>query len=126
MQRKTNWLLELVTGVVLAGIAPIHAEDERPNIVLVFMDDMGWKDTGFMGSRYYETPNMDRLAAQGLVFTDAYVTAPSCTPSRAGLMAGQYTARTGVYKVNPSPVPSANPEDCSVLLNGKASGRGRR
>jgi arylsulfatase A-like enzyme len=72
---------------------------ERPNIVLFYIDDLGWKDTGYMGSDYYETPNIDKLAGNGLVFTDAYSNAPNCAPSRACLMSGQYTPRHGIYTV---------------------------
>jgi arylsulfatase A-like enzyme len=75
---------------------------KQPNIVLVFIDDMGWRDVGFMGSRYYETPNIDRLAGQGMVFTNAYANGPNCAPSRACLLSGQYTPRHGVYTVGTS------------------------
>lgn len=71
----------------------------KPNIVFFFIDDMGWTDVGFMGSDYHETPSIDRLAAEGLVFTDAYACAPNCAPSRACLMSGQYTPRHGIYTV---------------------------
>ncbi|MHC4542321.1 MAG: sulfatase-like hydrolase/transferase, partial [Planctomycetota bacterium] len=73
-----------------------------PNIVFIFIDDMGWRDVGFMGSRYYETPNIDKLAGQGMVFTNAYSTAPNCAPARASLLSGQYGPRHGVYTVNSS------------------------
>ena len=75
---------------------------DRPNIVFLFIDDMGWKDVGFMGSEYYETPHIDRLASQSMVFTDAYANAPNCAPSRACLMTGQYTPRHGIYTVGNS------------------------
>jgi arylsulfatase A-like enzyme len=71
----------------------------KPNFVFIFIDDMGWKDVGFMGSKYYETPNIDKLASQGMVFTDAYANAPNCAPTRACLMSGQYGPRHGVYTV---------------------------
>jgi len=71
----------------------------RPNIVFIFIDDMGWRDVGFMGSRYYETPNIDRLAGQGMVFTNAYSNGPNCAPARACLLSGQYGPRHGVYTV---------------------------
>ena len=61
---------------------------------------MGWKDLGVMGSEYYETPNIDRLASQGMLFTNAYANAPNCAPSRASLLSGQYTPRHGIYTVN--------------------------
>ena len=71
----------------------------RPNIVFIFIDDMGWRDVGFMGSEYYETPNIDKLAANGMVFTNAYSNAPNCAPARACLLSGQYGPRHGVYTV---------------------------
>ena len=73
--------------------------DTPPNIVLIYVDDLGWRDLGVQGSRYYETPNVDLLAAQGMRFTDAYANAPNCAPSRAALLSGQYAPRTGVYTV---------------------------
>ena len=72
------------------------------NIVLIVADDLGWKDTGFMGSAYYETPNLDRLASEGMHFTNAYAAAANCAPSRACLMSGQNTPRHGVYTVGSS------------------------
>ena len=69
------------------------------NIVLIYVDDLGWRDLGVQGSTYYETPNIDRLAAEGMRFTNAYANAPNCAPSRAALMSGQYAPRTGVYTV---------------------------
>ena len=71
----------------------------RPNIILINVDDLGWKDVAFMGSRYYETPNIDRLAAEGTVFLQAYAGAANCAPSRACLMSGQNTPRHGIYTV---------------------------
>lgn len=72
---------------------------EKPNIVFFFIDDMGWADVGFMGNEYHETPNIDRLAAESMVFTDAYANAPNCAPSRACLMSGKYSPRHGIYTV---------------------------
>jgi len=74
----------------------------RPNIVFILIDDMGWRDVGFMGSKFYRTPNIDRLASQGMVFNRAYANAPNCAPTRACLMSGQYTPRHGVYTVGSS------------------------
>jgi len=64
-----------------------------PNIVFVLVDDMGWTDLGCFGSAYYKTPNIDRLAAQGVRFTDAYSACTVCSPSRASVLTGQYPAR---------------------------------
>jgi arylsulfatase A-like enzyme len=68
----------------------------RPNIILILMDDMGWRDLGCYGSSFYETPNLDRLAQQGMRFTDAYAACPVCSPTRASMMTGRYPARVGV------------------------------
>ena len=59
-----------------------------PNIVLIYADDLGWRDLSVQGSTYYETPNIDRLAEEGMRFTDAYANAPNCAPSRAALISG--------------------------------------
>ena len=72
---------------------------ERPNILFIYLDDFGWKDTSYAGSDFYETPHLDKLAAGGMVFSDAYAGAANCAPSRACLLSGQYTPRHGVYTV---------------------------
>ena len=72
---------------------------KKPNILFIMADDLGWKDVGCMGSKYYETPNIDRLASQGKIFTDAYTCAPNCAPTRACLVSGQYSPRHGLYTV---------------------------
>ena len=84
------------------GSAKQSSPERKPNFVFIFIDDMGWKDLGFMGSRYYETPNIDKLAGEGVVFTNAYSNAPNCAPTRACLMSGQYTPRHGIYTVGTS------------------------
>jgi arylsulfatase A-like enzyme len=73
-----------------------------PNIIIINIDDMGWKDVGFMGSEYYETPNIDYLSTLGMVFTNGYASAANCAPSRACLMTGLWTPRHGIYTVNSS------------------------
>jgi len=74
-------------------------KQEKLNILFIMADDLGWKDVGYMGTQYYETPNIDRLAKQGMVFTNAYANAPNCAPTRACLMSGQYSPRHGIYTV---------------------------
>jgi arylsulfatase A-like enzyme len=75
---------------------------KQPNIVFFYIDDLGWADLGYQGSDYYETANIDRLAASGMVFTDAYSGGPNCAPSRACLLSGQYSPRHGIYTVGDS------------------------
>lgn len=77
-------------------------EIQRPNIILILADDLGWMDVNYMGSTYYETPHIDKLASQGMQFSDAYAAAANCTPSRACLMSGQNTPRHGIYTVGTS------------------------
>ena len=71
---------------------------DRTNIVYILADDLGWTDLACQGSKYYETPNIDRLAASGMRFLN-YHNCQNCQPTRAALMSGQYGARTGVYTV---------------------------
>lgn len=73
----------------------------KPNIIFILADDLGWTDLGVMGSDYYETPHIDRLAAEGLLFDNAYAAAANSAPSRACMMTGMYTPRHGVYTVSP-------------------------
>lgn len=68
----------------------------RPNIVLVLIDDLGWRDASCLGSDFYETPNIDALAERGLLYRNAYAAAPVCSPTRASLLSGKYPARVGV------------------------------
>ena len=67
-----------------------------PSIVLILVDDLGWTDLGCQGSKYYETPHIDRLARQGMRFTDAYAACAVCSPTRASVQTGRYPARLGV------------------------------
>ena len=60
----------------------------KPNVVLIYIDDYGWRDVGFNGTKFYETPNADRIAREGMNFRSAYANAPNCAPSRACLMSG--------------------------------------
>jgi arylsulfatase A-like enzyme len=95
-------LLAFLFAVAVLGgrlsMSPCGAA-ERPNIVFIFADDLGWQEPGFAGSDFNETPNLDRLAKQGMIFTQAYSASGNCAPSRACLLSGQYTPRHGVYAV---------------------------
>ena len=85
------------------------AAERPPNFLVILMDDMGWRDVGFMGNRFVETPHLDRLAKGGLTFTQAYASAPNCAPTRACLMSGQYTPRHGIYTVVDPRQPPGSP-----------------
>ena len=83
-------LINLLVLIVLLS-TPVVAAD-RPNIVFILADDMGWSDLGCYGADLYETPNIDSLAANGMKFTDAYAM-PVCSPTRAALLTGRHAAR---------------------------------
>src|SRR5687768_4219830 len=93
---KRIWLAILL--VILAANAA-YAQGKKPNVVFILADDLGYTDLACYGSKYYETPNLDRLAAAGMRFTHGYTCGPNCQPTRAALMSGQYGPRTGVYTV---------------------------
>jgi arylsulfatase A-like enzyme len=80
-----------------------HGSAQKPTrqIIIIIADDLGWKDVGFNGSTYYDTPHLDKLAANSLKYTNAYANASNCAPSRACLMSGAYSPRHGVYTVSP-------------------------
>ncbi len=74
----------------------ISQSNQPPNVIVVLVDDLGWADLGCQGSTYYETPAIDRLAAEGMRFTNAYAACAVCSPTRAAVMTGRYPARIGV------------------------------
>lgn len=126
--------LALLTPSLLAQ----NAAKEKPNIVFILADDLGWSDLGVMGSESYNTPNIDRLASQGLLFTNAYAAASNSAPSRACMMSGFYSPRHGVYTVSPPDrgdrtkrklIPIANKEEldrCFTTLAEALSSNGYR
>ncbi len=100
-KRAMRKLFSFLVGVLfLVGAAKA---EERPNLLFIFLDDFGWKDTSYMGSDFYETPNLDALAEGGMVFTNAYSASANCAPARACLLSGQYTPRHEMYNVGTGP-----------------------
>jgi arylsulfatase A len=100
---KTNrreFIRTMALGAAAAGTAGCaylaHAKPaNRPNVVVILIDDLGWTDLGCYGSKFYETPNIDRLAKQGAMFTRAYASCCVCSPTRVSLMTGKYPQRVG-------------------------------
>ena len=90
----------LIAGLAVTLSAAASA-DSRPNIVFILADDLGWVDLGCYGSTFYETPNIDRLAAAGMRFTDAYAACPVCSPTRASILTGKYPARLDLTEFIP-------------------------
>jgi arylsulfatase A-like enzyme len=96
------------TAILLTIACVVHQtgddQTQRPNILLIVSDDVGYADIGIYGSRDIPTPNIDRMAQEGIRFTNAYVSGPYCSPTRAGLMTGRYPQRFG-YEFNPDGSP---------------------
>lgn len=85
--------------ILLLTAATTRAQNkvaQKPNIIFLLVDDLGYKDVGFMGSKFYETPNIDKLAGEGIIFTSAYAACAVCSPTRASIQTGRYPARIGV------------------------------
>lgn len=86
-------------GMPRRAAATPRTPADRPNFVIILADDCGYRDVGCFGAEGYETPNLDRMAAEGVRFTDFYSAAPTCTPSRAALVTGCYPTRVGLPNV---------------------------
>jgi arylsulfatase A-like enzyme len=88
------------TGLGLSSLIFLGCKDKlirnKPNIILILVDDLGWTDLGCYGSKYYETPNIDHLASQGIKFINGYAACAVCSPTRAAVMTGRYPARLGI------------------------------
>lgn len=98
---KTVYLINSIVLFFMFFLLGNHAfgqtgNQNKPNIVFILVDDMGWKDLGAYGSPFYESPNIDQLANEGMLFTDAYASSTVCSPSRSGIMTGQNPVRTGI------------------------------
>lgn len=98
----TYWLLDVAN---LNAQQPIASQATQPNIVLIMADDLGWKDLHCYGNKNLETPNLDRLAKQGMLFTNAYSASPVCTPTRAAMMTGESPARLNITNHAPGHPP---------------------
>lgn len=96
---RCRLVLSCLALVVAAQVLPAAqggSEAQRPNVVLILADDLGWRDTSLYGSTYCETPNIDRLAQRGVRFTNAYAASPLCSPTRSSILTGLYPGRIGI------------------------------
>ncbi len=106
-------LLGLVLSVMSGWMTSAKAQDRSPNFVVIFVDDLGYADIGPFGSTKHRTPNLDRMAFEGRIFSNFYVTSGVCTPSRSSLMTGCYPRRIGLHQ---------NEKNDWVLFPGNARG----
>ena len=99
---KNKSLIILLVIFILSSCSSIEKKIESPNIVLIMADDLGWTDFSFMGSVYYQTPNIDKLSKNGITFYNAYASAANCAPSRATMLTGKYPTEHKIYTVGNS------------------------
>ena len=96
---KTSYTIALVILICILNLSHSFAQ-QKTNIIFLFADDAGYHDFGFQGSTTFPTPNLDKLASEGMLFTEAYTTDSVCGPSRAGLLTGIYQQRYGIEENN--------------------------
>ena len=97
--KKINWKAVYISGMVIPSLlllACCNKNKSKPNFVFFLVDDLGWTDLGCYGSTFCETPYIDKLASQGMLFTNAYSSCPVSSPSRASIMTGKYPTRLNI------------------------------
>jgi arylsulfatase A-like enzyme len=95
--RASQWMMAFVVAVLWSIIpSQVLGDQKPPNVVFILADDLGWRDLSGEGSSFYESPNVDRIAREGMRFTQGYATCQVCSPSRASLMTGKYPARLNI------------------------------
>ena len=95
---KQPYLILILFAIMMSSCQATtdNEEKSKPNFLFILADDLGYHDLSVMGSNYYETPNIDRIANEGITFTDGYATCQVCSPSRASIMLGTFPARHGI------------------------------
>src|SRR5215471_10746252 len=107
LNRQLRTLVRILV-LLLTAIGPVvQAAERKPNILIIVADDLGYGELSCQGNPQIPTPNIDSLATAGIRFTSGYVSAPYCSPTRAGLMTGRYQQRYG-HEFNPGPAQSAS------------------
>ena len=93
-----NYKIILLLALFVGFLSCKNTEEkkDKPNVLFILADDFGYHDMSIMGSKYYETPNIDRIATEGMIFTDGYAACQVCSPSRASIMTGKFAARHGI------------------------------
>lgn len=99
MRNSLVYLILLIPGLLAADAVQADESQQRPNIILIFADDLGYADVGCYGAKGFRTPNLDRMAAEGMRFTSFYSGCPVCSGSRAALLTGRHYQRVGVPAV---------------------------
>ncbi|MDH5602645.1 MAG: sulfatase [Cyclobacteriaceae bacterium] len=103
--------LSIPYSILLFFLVISSCNSRKPNIVFILVDDLGWTDLGVYGSTFYETPNLDKLAGESVMFTNAYSASPVCSPTRAAIMTGKYPTRVNITDW----IPGDEPKDRKLL-----------
>lgn len=106
-----NRALFVLGGLLLAVLLATCKTEKPPNFLFILVDDLGWMDLACYGSQLHQTPNLDQLAAEGVVFTDAYASCPVCSPTRASIMTGKYPSTLNITDW----IPGLDPKDRKLL-----------
>ena len=93
MMNQKLAIILLFSGII---ISCNQKETRPPNVIFILVDDLGWTDLGIYGSTFHESPNIDKLATEGVVFTNAYAASPVCSPTRAAIKTGKHPSRVGI------------------------------
>lgn len=127
---RRKFIVDMGKGISFVSLAPfltsskIISEDELPNIIVIFIDDMGYADVGPFGAKGYKTPNVDKLANDGIIFTDFHAATAVCSASRAALLTGCYSERVSIRgALNHTALIGLNPEEENIarILKGKTT-----
>jgi len=115
-------VISLSTTTICQGEETTQSASEKklPNFIFFLVDDLGYTDLGCYGSTFHETPNLDKLAASGVQFTNAYAACPVCSPSRAAFLTGKYPARLGTTDFFGAPQPTSKGKEALKKLNSHA------
>jgi arylsulfatase A-like enzyme len=109
------YLALIALALCACAAQEIDTAEPRPNIVIVYTDDQGWQDVGVYGAIDFSTPNLDRLASEGVRFTDFYVSQPVCSASRASLLTGCYANRLDIHgALNPNSENGLKPSEVTI------------
>ncbi|HOA52337.1 MAG TPA: sulfatase-like hydrolase/transferase, partial [Thermogutta sp.] len=103
---KNSWIVVLGLTLFLSRTVFGQAQPQPLNVVFFLVDDLGWTDVGCFGSTFYETPNIDRLAAEGMRFLDAYAACQVCSPTRAAIQTGKWPQRAAITDYIGAPQPA--------------------
>ena len=96
MKKSAILVASILLTFLLGNIALGAEKKQKPNVVFFLVDDLGWSDVACFGSKFHETPAIDQLAKEGILFDNAYSTCHVCSPSRASILTGKYPARTNL------------------------------